>query len=89
MPQVRGLSEILDSPDLILLILQLMTEAHELARPVLMKASHARNEDGSSVAGIAWANIDSTCTLKYQVRVMNLGLMQVFLNPDDVFFSFA
>ena len=94
MPQVRGLvSEILDSPDLILLILQLMTEAHELARPVLMKASHARNEDGSTVAGIAWANIDSTCTLKYQVRVMNLGLMQV-LNPDDsdsddVFFSFA
>ena len=67
MPQVRDFLEILDSPDLILLFLQLMTEAHELARPILMKAGSARNEEGNAVAGIAWANIDSTCTLKYQV----------------------
>ena len=44
-----------------------MTEAHELATPVLMKSGPARNAEGHAVAGIAWANIDSTCTLKYQV----------------------
>ena len=43
--------------------MQTMDNAHELARPLFIKS-----EEGKGVTGIAWANVDATCTLNYQVR---------------------
>ena len=40
----------------------LMTEAHEMVRPILLTGDRTR------VSGIAWTNIDSSCRVNYQVR---------------------
>jgi hypothetical protein len=47
-----------------------MSEAHELVRPAIIKAEADRSGEWKKkppVTGIAWANVDSTCTLNYQV----------------------
>lgn len=41
---------------------QMMTEAHEMVRPILLTGDRTR------VSGIAWTNIDSSCRVNYQVR---------------------
>ena len=41
--------------------LQMMTDAHELAQPILIKSNETR------IAAIGWTNVDSTCRLNYQV----------------------
>lgn len=53
------------------LVPQIMTEAHELARPILMRSDDAT----TAVSGIAWANVDSTCTLNYQVRTWDRAVV--------------
>ena len=42
---------------------QMMTEAHEMVRPILLTG-----EVGTRVSGIAWTNVDQSCRVNYQVR---------------------
>ena len=46
---------------------QMMSEAHESLKPVMLTGP------GTEVSGIAWANMDSTCSLHYEVRVGGPG----------------
>eukprot|EP00095_Tigriopus_kingsejongensis_P008579 maker-scaffold167_size293163-snap-gene-1.25 protein:Tk08579 transcript:maker-scaffold167_size293163-snap-gene-1.25-mRNA-1 annotation:"short gasrtulation" len=46
---------------------QLMTEATQLLEPILLQSNQ------TMVSGIAWTNIDHTCRLNYQMRLVGPG----------------
>ena len=46
---------------------QMMTEAHEMVRPILLTGPETK------VSGIAWTNVDNSCKVNYQVRLAGVA----------------